>query len=70
MRGYDELVDVFALGVVSYFMMFRALPFWGKTQDETLEKTRCCEAEIPELLGSGYRRYLVLRYPNFGSLYL
>ena len=50
--GYDELVDVFALGVLSYFMMFRALPFWGKTQDETLEKTELCEAEVPELLGS------------------
>ncbi|CAE7232661.1 CPK2 [Symbiodinium microadriaticum] len=61
--GYDELVDVFALGVLSYFMMFRALPFWGKTQDETLEKTELCEAEVPELNDGRWRAVvsLVLR---------
>ncbi|CAE7917069.1 mlkA, partial [Symbiodinium necroappetens] len=46
---YDELVDVFALGVLSYFMLFRALPFWAGTHEEMLEKTRQCEVEIPEL---------------------
>ncbi|CAE7495063.1 mlkA [Symbiodinium sp. CCMP2456] len=48
-RLYDELVDVFALGVLSYFMIFRALPFWAGTHEEMLEKTRQCEVEIPEL---------------------
>ncbi|CAE7910924.1 mlkA [Symbiodinium sp. KB8] len=48
-RLYDELVDVFALGVLSYFMLFRALPFWAGTHEEMLEKTRQCEVEIPEL---------------------
>eukprot|EP00439_Symbiodinium_sp_Y106_P075448 s55_g14.t5 len=33
-RLYDELVDVFALGVLSYFMMFRALPFWAGTHED------------------------------------
>ncbi|CAE7261382.1 mlkA [Symbiodinium sp. KB8] len=55
MQCYDELVDVFALGVLSYFMMFRALPFLGNTHAETLEKTRSCEAEIPELKDEGWR---------------
>ncbi|CAE7725453.1 PEPKR2 [Symbiodinium sp. CCMP2592] len=44
-------------------MMFRALPFWGKTQDETLEQTRRGEAEIPELNDERWRAVvsLVLR---------
>ncbi|CAE7809102.1 CPK33 [Symbiodinium sp. CCMP2592] len=49
MRCYDELVDVFALGVLSYFMMFRALPFWGATPAETLQMTQGWEVEIPGL---------------------
>ena len=27
-------MDVFALGVLSYFMMFRALPFWAGTHED------------------------------------
>ena len=27
-------MDVFALGVLSYFMLFRALPFWAGTHED------------------------------------
>ncbi|CAE7236947.1 PEPKR2 [Symbiodinium sp. CCMP2592] len=60
MLCYDELVDVFALGVLSYFMMFRALPFRGNTHAETLEKTRNCQVEIPDLNDDGLRPVLSL----------
>ena len=39
-------VDVFASGILVYFMLYRALPFWSDDHEEMLSKTRACEARI------------------------
>jgi hypothetical protein len=36
-------VDVFATGVLAYFMLYRALPFWSDNHEDILNKTRACE---------------------------
>eukprot|EP00913_Durusdinium_trenchii_P023127 g21709.t1 len=45
---YNEKVDVFATGVLCYFMLFRTLPFWADTQEDILNKTRACEVHYPD----------------------
>eukprot|EP00434_Breviolum_minutum_P036855 symbB.v1.2.032670.t1/scaffold3952.1/size47578/2 len=42
-RPYNEKVDVFAAGVILYFMLRGKLPFSANTQEETLEKTVKCD---------------------------
>lgn len=44
MVGSSLEVDVFATGVLVYFMLYRALPFWSDNHVEILRKTRECEA--------------------------
>lgn len=47
-QRYDEKVDVFATGVLAYFMLYRALPFWSDNHEDILNKTRACEVKYPE----------------------
>lgn len=42
-RPYNEKVDVFAAGVILYFMLRGKLPFSAETQDATLERTVKCD---------------------------
>lgn len=42
-KPYNEKVDVFAAGVILYFMLRGKLPFSAETQDGTLERTVKCD---------------------------
>ncbi|CAJ1382251.1 unnamed protein product [Effrenium voratum] len=46
-RRYNQSVDVFATGVLTYFMLYRTLPFWGESHEDMLNKTRACEVNYP-----------------------
>jgi len=47
-QRYNEKVDVFASGILVYFMLYRALPFWSDDHEEMLNKTRACEVQYPD----------------------
>ena len=42
----DEKVDLFALGILLYFMAYRTLPFYASSVEEMLQKTRRCEVGL------------------------
>ncbi|CAE7941032.1 CPK1, partial [Symbiodinium sp. KB8] len=42
-KRYNELVDIFAAGVIVYFLLCGRLPFAAEQQDAILEKTVKCE---------------------------
>ena len=39
-------VDIFALGVLLYFILYRTLPFYAPSAEEMLLKTRQCQVAL------------------------
>ena len=46
--GYSTKADIFSVGIILYTILTGVSPFYGKTQQEVLQKNKACNIEYPE----------------------
>jgi serine/threonine protein kinase len=46
--GYSTKADIFSVGIILYTILTGVSPFYGKTQQEVLQKNKACSIEYPD----------------------